>query len=90
MLLKAALILAGLGLLWYTGNRIATAGSQAVGSVGNAISNAANAINPLNNDNVIYHTANWLTGGAENETLGGRAYDFFNPPKNTGGASGSW
>jgi hypothetical protein len=88
LLLKAALVLGGLGLLWVAGNKLATVGSSAAAAVGQGL----NAVNPLNNDNVIYHTANTWTGGAPDTTLGGRIYDFFNPepPRNTGGATGSW
>ena len=86
MLLKIALIAGGLGLIWYAGNRIASAGTsvveaagQAVNAAGQAVFSAANAVSPLNNENVIYHTANWMTGGGADTTLGGRIYDFFNP-----------
>lgn len=91
-MLKAALILGAVGLLWIAGRQIASAGTNAAAAVGNAVSNAANAVSPWNNDNVIYHTANAWTGGAQDETMGGRIYDFFNPPPptNTGGATGSW
>lgn len=39
----------------------------------------AHAINPLNNDNVIYQTANTVTGGTEDRPLGVRIYDLFHP-----------
>lgn len=86
MLLKVALILGGLGVIWYAGRQIASTGSNAINAVGNvaeaagnAITGAAQAINPLNNDNVIYHTANWLTGGTPDRPIGVRLYEFFNP-----------
>lgn len=67
--------MAALGLLGvYMVRKTLAAGSAAVDAVGNA----AWSVNPLNNDNVIYQTANvpiqWATGNP-NATLGGTAYD---------------
>lgn len=99
MLIKVALLVGGAGLIWYAARKISTAGTAAASflgdsatAVGNVMGDTANAVNPLNNDNVIYHTANTWTGGAPGTTLGGRIYDFFNPepPRNTGGATGTW
>ena len=89
MLLKAALVLGAVGVLWYAGRQVAAVGSNAAAAVGDTL----NAVNPWNNDNVIYHTANWVTGGTPDRPLGVRIYDFFNPeppPRNTGGATGNW
>lgn len=39
----------------------------------------ADKVNPLNNDNVIYRGVNVITGGDDENTLGGRIYDLFHP-----------
>jgi hypothetical protein len=70
----AALVALGLGAVWLVRKASAAAG-QAV----DAAAAAAWAVSPTNNENVIYQTANWATGGTPDSSLGSRAYDFFNP-----------
>lgn len=52
---------------------------RAGGAVGEAVTSAVQAVNPLNNENVIYHTVNRATGGDDSIPLGVRIYDFFHP-----------
>lgn len=67
---------ATVGLLGvYLVNRALTAGTAVVDAAGDALW----AVSPTNNDNVIYQTANWATGGKPDYPLGSRVYDWWNP-----------
>jgi hypothetical protein len=70
----AALVALGLGAVWLVRKAGAAAG-KAVDAVGDAVW----AVSPTNNDNVIYQTANWATGGTPDRPIGVRIYEFFNP-----------
>lgn len=88
LLIKVVLVLAGVGLVVYLGRK-------ASGAVVDVVGDAVNAVNPWNNDNVIYQTANQavqsITGTPD--TLGTWIYNalhpdeqdingaYFNPPK---------
>lgn len=87
LLIKVALVAVSLGALWYMLNRATGTAAAAAAWIGetadNVIetaTNAVQAVNPLNNENLIYKAANTLTGGTDKEPLGGRIYNFFNPP----------
>lgn len=53
-----------------------TKGLKSAIETGSAV---VSAVNPLNNDNVIYHTVNRATGGDKDRPLGVRIYNFFHP-----------
>lgn len=74
------MVAAGLGALWYVLNRATGATTAAAAWVGETADNAIQAVNPLNDQNVFYTGANLLTGGTADNSLGGRIYDYFNPP----------
>lgn len=80
LLIKVALVAVSLGALWYMLNRATGTATAAAAWVGETADNVIQAVNPLNNENIFYTGANTITGGTENETIGTRLYDFFNPP----------
>lgn len=49
--------------------------NRTAGAAWNGVVSTLNAVNPLNNDNILYQTANTLTGGNKDNPLGGRIYD---------------
>ena len=67
-----------LGVLYAVNKAAAAAGQVATGAV-NAAGQALYAVSPTNNENVLYQTANTLTGGTADRPLGVRIYDFFHP-----------
>ena len=75
MAVKLALAGAALLALWYVVNKAAGTAEQAAAAVGDAVW----AVSPTNQDNVIYQTANTITGGTPDRPLGVRIYDFFHP-----------
>ena len=84
LVIKIALGVAALGLVAYLVNRMASAAGEAVSAVGDAagaavgaVGDAAWAVSPTNQDNVIYQTANTLTGGTPDKPIGVRLYEFF-------------
>jgi hypothetical protein len=79
LVFKLALV-AGAGIaLWYLVSKAASAASDAAGAVVGAVGDTAWAISPTNQDNVIYQTANAVTGGTADRPIGVRIYDFFHP-----------
>ncbi len=90
-MLKLALF-AGAGLvLLYVVSKLTGAGTAALNSAGTALQ----AVNPLNNDNVIYQGVNsgvQAATGDGSATFGTWLYDLINPAPTelSGGASGSW
>lgn len=75
--IKAALIVGGVALAVYVTRKATTAVSDAAGQ-------ALQAVNPWNNENVIYQTANsavQAVTGSKNATLGTWLYDVLNPEK---------
>lgn len=65
-----------LGVLYVLGKVAGAAASAASGAL-SATGDALQAVNPLNNENVLYQTANRITGGSDDLPLGVRIYDFF-------------
>lgn len=63
----AGLVIVGLGVAWY----IKTKTVETVGK-------AAEAVNPLNNNNAIYTGVNTIFWPEGNQTLGGKIYDIIN------------
>lgn len=49
--------------------------NHTAGAAWNGVVSTLNQVNPLNNDNIIYQTANTITGGSKDNPLGGRIYD---------------
>lgn len=98
LLIKLALLGGGALLAVWAVRRATGAASDAAGQVWDAAGqawdrtttaagDAAWAVNPLNNNNVIYQTANNLLFPDGSNTVGGKIYDVFNPeprPENTG------
>lgn len=77
--LLVKLALAGIAVVaaaWII-RRAAGAAADAAGAAWDATGNALQAVNPANNDNVIYHTANRITGGSADDTIGTRIYNLF-------------
>lgn len=88
LLIKAALVVVGVGLVVYLGRK-------ASGAVADAAGQALQAVNPWNNENVIYQTANKAVQSVTGtpDTLGTWIYNalhpeeqdingpYFNPPK---------
>ena len=70
----AALVALGLGAFW-----LVRKASAAAGQVVDTVGAAAWAVSPTNNNNVIYQTANWATGGAPDSSIGSRIYDWVHP-----------
>ena len=81
LLIKLAVVAAGLGAIWYVLNKASKTTSAAAAWVGETADNVVQAVNPLNDQNIFYTGANTITGGAANESIGTRLYDFFNPPE---------
>jgi uncharacterized protein (UPF0333 family) len=79
LLIKLGLGVLALGGVAYVLYKVSHAAGAAITATGDAIGNAAHAVSPLNNENVLYHTANVITGGTEDRPLGVRIYDFFHP-----------
>jgi hypothetical protein len=79
LLIKLGLGAVALGVVGFVVFKVSRAAGAAVTATGEAIGNAAQAVNPLNNDNVIYHTANRITGGSEDRPIGVRIYDWLHP-----------
>lgn len=79
LLLKLALGVAAIGALWYVANKVTGAAGEALTQAQALALGAVQAINPMNNENVIYTTANTLTGGSDDSSIGTRIYDFFHP-----------
>jgi len=74
LLIKAVLVLAGVGLVVYLGRK-------ASGAVVDVVGDAVNAVNPWNNDNVIYQTANAgleSVTGIKGDTFGNLLWDTAN------------
>jgi hypothetical protein len=67
----AAFIAFGIGAFW-----LVRKASAAAGQVVTTVADAAWAVSPTNNENVIYQTANWATGGTPDSSLGSRIYDW--------------
>lgn len=102
----AVLALAGLavgGWVLWRGSRVAgelaDGVKQTLGGAAAAVGDAANAVNPLNDQNIIYRAANVLTGGGggtDDKPLGARFYEWWHgdeflawtPPEKT--AAPSW
>jgi len=72
LLLKIGLAVAAIATLAWAARRVG-------GAAGQAASNAAWAVSPTNNNNVIYRAANWATGGSSDTSLGSRIYDWTHP-----------
>lgn len=86
LVIKLALGLALVGAVVYLAKRVGGAAGAAVDGVtaaaGEAFDYAANvaySVSPLNHENVIYQTANTITGGSPDTSLGSRIYDWVNP-----------
>lgn len=71
--------LVGAWFLWRKAAAAAGIVADTTQQVVDSVSEVAHDVNPLNNDNVIYTTVNKVTGGDDENTLGGRIYDFFHP-----------
>lgn len=77
--IKWGLLLGGaVAALWAIG-RVGQAVSGTANAVWNAATDAAWAVSPTNNENVIYQTANTLTGGTPDTSIGSRIYDWVHP-----------
>lgn len=61
--------------LVYLVRKITGAAGDAVAQLGSTLSDTVNAVNPLNNDNVIYQTANGIGGALVSDTGPGRNAD---------------
>lgn len=79
MAVKLALGAATFGLLWYLANKVTGAAGNALTQAQALAVGAAQAVNPMNNDNMIYTGVNTMTGGTADNPLGSRIYDFFHP-----------
>jgi hypothetical protein len=85
------------GAVWAI-RRVTSAASDAAGQVFDAAAQAVDSVNPLNQNNVFAQGANAVVSAAtgREETFGGWLYDVTHPdpvtapPRNTGGATGSW
>lgn len=98
LLLKLAILGAAAVALLYAVNRVSKTATAAAAWAGETADNVVQSLNPVNNKNVFYTGANYLTGGTASQSIGTRLNDWMNPappaalppPRNTGGASGSW
>jgi hypothetical protein len=85
LLIKLTLGAAVIGAAVYAVKRVADAlpsPSEVVDSVLDGAGAAANAVSPLNNENVIYRAANAVTGGSaatDAQPLGARIYEWLHP-----------
>jgi hypothetical protein len=70
------LAVGGVVVLLYLAYQAKNAVGNAASTAWDATTNAANAINPLNNNNVIYQGANAALG---TDSIGGSIFDFLNP-----------
>lgn len=92
----ALLALAGVVVLGVVVWKVAGKAGELASSAAEAAKDAAQAVNPLNNDNVFATTVNdvgaVITGNPQGSwSLGSWIYDVTHPePANTGGATGSW
>lgn len=90
LLIKLALASAAVGLLWYVGTKIASAGQGAITAAGQALQ----LVNPASTENVAYQTANTVTEAITGDSsFGGWLYSVTHPDpmtQNTGGATGAW
>lgn len=82
LLIKLGLLVGGAWAVYALLNKAGNIAGDAWDASTSAIVNGANAVNPLNNNNVIYQTANTVTGGSNDlgaPTLGTRIWEFFHP-----------
>lgn len=90
LLVKAVLVIGGVALAAWAVARMRQAAGDAAGAVWNGIAsaaegaynlagNAAQAVNPFNNDNVFYRGTNEVLFPSGNDTLGTWIYDALNP-----------
>lgn len=90
LLLKLALAGAAVGLLWYVGRQVASAGQGAITAAGQALQ----LVNPASTENVAYQTANRATEALTGDSsFGGWLYSVTHDDpmtQNTGGATGAW
>jgi hypothetical protein len=77
LLIKIAAALAVLVVGYVLVKKASGAVSAGVTAIGETAVNAVQAVNPMNNENVIYQAANTATGGTLDRPLGVRIYDFF-------------
>lgn len=78
LMIKLALIGVGVIAAVYLVKSLKDAATAGVAAAGDALQ----AVNPMNTDNVLYHTANVITGGDKSQPLGTRIYNFFHPEEN--------
>lgn len=74
----AVLAVAGLAVAGYVGWRATRAAGDLASAVSDGVSDAAQAVNPLNPDNIIYSGVNKVGGaiaGSDDWSLGGWIYD---------------
>ena len=79
LLIKLALGAALIGGAIYLVRKAGNVVGNAAAATADVVAGAAQAVNPLNQENVIYQTANKVIGGSEDRPLGVRIYDFFHP-----------
>lgn len=91
LLVKTALVLGGVVLAVWAVRRATSAAGNAAGQLWDNVStsaqNAAWAVTPWNNDNVIYQGVNEAIWPDQSESLGTWLYGLLNPdprPENTG------
>lgn len=63
----------------YAVSKLKGVAGEAAGAAVQAVGDVAWAVSPANNENVIYQTANRITGGTDDLPLGVRIYNFFHP-----------
>lgn len=77
LIVKLAIVGAAVAAVWFVVRRASNAGGQLVDAIGSTVSNAVDAVNPTNPENVAYHTANVIGGelAGDNPDAPGRNAD---------------
>mgnify|MGYP003375844662 CR=1 FL=1 len=83
LLIKAALIVGGLALAVWAVRKVAGAAGDVAGQAWTAAGDAAWAVTPWNNENVIYQTVNGALFPSGQDTLGTWLYGITHPEPRT-------
>ena len=78
-LVKSALVLLGVGVAVYVVRKASSAASDVASQAWNTATDAAWAVTPWNNNNVIYQTANEALFPDGKESIGTWLYGLLNP-----------
>lgn len=85
LIIKLALVAGGvIAVVWAFRKASSAAGEAVSGAwtgVVDGVAAGTHAIDPRNDENIIYRGVNVITGGNDSNSLGGRIADFFHPVK---------